>query len=45
MRKYISLEMEIIHLNPSDCLTSSIQDFKDYEDNELPLVPFGDEWR
>lgn len=42
---YEFLELKIIYLDIHDFIrTSSSQDFKDYEENELPLVPFVKGW-
>ena len=39
MNEYKSLEMNIICLE-DDCIRTSGSDFTDYNENELPLVPF-----
>ena len=37
---YAPLEVVIIRLDCYDCIRTSTSDFGDYNDNELPLVPF-----
>ena len=37
---YASLEVVIIRLDCCDCIRTSTSDLEDYNDNELPLVPF-----
>ena len=39
MCEYKSLEMYVILFAEEDCIRTSF-DQKDYDDNELPLVPF-----
>ena len=39
MMKYKPFEMLVIRLE-EDCIRTSTSDFKDYDENELPLVPF-----
>ena len=37
---YSPLDISIIRLDCYDCIRTSTSDFADYDDNELPLVPF-----
>ena len=38
---YNPLVVSIIRLDDCDCICASESNFYDYDDNELPLVPFG----
>ena len=40
MGAYEPIELSIILLSEEDCICSSVEDFEDYNDNELPLIPF-----
>ena len=37
---YSPLDISIIRLDGYDCIRTSESNFYDYDDNELPLVPF-----
>ena len=37
---YKSLVIEVIRLDCYDCIRTSTFNFEDYNDNELPLIPF-----
>ena len=39
---YSPLDISIIRLDCYDCLCTSVPDFNDYDDNEMPLIPFED---
>ena len=40
MSEYKPLEMYVICLDEEDCVRTSASNFENYDDNELPLVPF-----
>ena len=37
---YKPLDIVVIRLDCYDCIRTSTSNFEDYNDNELPLVPF-----
>ena len=37
---YTPVEMVVIRLDCYDCIRTSMSNFEEYDDNELPLVPF-----
>ena len=39
---YSPLSISIIRLDDNDCIRTSTSDFHDYNDNEMPLIPFED---
>ena len=40
MGAYEPIELNIILLSEEDCICTSGENFEDYNDNELPLIPF-----
>ena len=40
MREYMPLKIWFIRLDEEDCIRTSASNFEDYNENELPLVPF-----
>ena len=40
MGAYEPFELSIILLCEEDCICTSGENFEDYNDNELPLIPF-----
>ena len=40
MKRYVTLEVVINYFDCSDCIRTSSMNFTDYNENELPILPF-----